>query len=310
MSVLLTTLPADSNALRLRLWRAVKALGCAALRDGVFLLPESHIGKFEELGAEVTAHGGTSWVLTFSPRSQEQATKLLDLFDRRDQYSAWRDELDQLRVTLDSLDESTARKRFRSAQENLATLQRIDYFPGPASQQASEALSALHREIDQQFSGGEPSAHAGDVQLLHRSKYLGKTWATRARPWVDRLACGWFVRRFVDADAKFTWLKDAKKVPKGIVGFDYDGAAFSHIGALVTFEVMVASFGFQGDSALRKLATVVHFLDVGGIPVADAAGLETILGGLREMHVDDDELLAAACVVFDGLYVAARKETS
>jgi hypothetical protein len=72
----------------------------------------------------------------------------------------------------------------------------------------------------------------------------------------------------------------------------------------VSFEVLLASFGLDGDAKLRRLAACVRYLDVGGIPVAEAAGLESVLAGQRQLHADDDALLAAATGVFDALHAA------
>ena len=87
-----------------------------------------------------------------------------------------------------------------------------------------------------------------------------------------------------------------------MLGFDFDGARFTHVGNRVTFEVLMISFGLDRDTRLKDMALTVHYLDAGGIPVAQAAGLEAVLGGLRAVHADDDALLAAACAVFDALY--------
>ena len=98
--------------------------------------------------------------------------------------------------------------------------------------------------------------------------------------------------------------------PRGALGFDYDGARFTHVGARVSFEVLLASFGLDGDPKLQRIAGAVHYLDAGGIPVPEAAGLESVLAGLRELHADDDALVAAAATVFDALYASpqARRE--
>jgi hypothetical protein len=88
------------------------------------------------------------------------------------------------------------------------------------------------------------------------------------------------------------------------LGFDYDGARFSHVGARVSFEVLMASFALDADQRLQRIARAVHFLDIGGIPVPEAAGLEAVLAGLREVHADDDNLSLAAAAVFDALYAA------
>ena len=76
------------------------------------------------------------------------------------------------------------------------------------------------------------------------------------------------------------------------------------MGARVTFEVLAAAFGLDGDPRLQRIAAAVHYLDVGGIPAPEAAGLESVLAGLRELHADDDSLVAAAAAVFDALHAA------
>jgi len=94
------------------------------------------------------------------------------------------------------------------------------------------------------------------------------------------------------------------------LGFDFDGAEFTHVGNRVTFEVLLASFGLDGDRALHQLAATIHYLDVGGIPVADASGLEMILTGARQGARSDDELVLSAAKVFDHVYSAYRSAGS
>ncbi len=305
-TLLLVTLPTQPGAVRLRIWRSLRALGCASPRDGAYVLPADHDAAFGEIAAEVLQHGGTASVFDLGTREPQQQDELLAQFSRAEAYAQWRESGEAVRSELAALTETDARRRLRSLAEALAAVQRIDYFPGVSLQQAQAFLAALRRDVDARYSPGEPQPSAARVPRLEPGQYLGKRWATRARPWVDRLACAWFVRRFIDADARFVWLKEPLKPPRGALGFDFDGATFSHVGGLVSFEVMVASFGFDGDERLRRVAQVVHFLDVGGIPVPEAAGLETILGGLRDLHADDDSLLTAACSVFDALYVAHK----
>ena len=116
------------------------------------------------------------------------------------------------------------------------------------------------------------------------------------------MASAWLIRRFIDKKAKFLWLDDPKKCPKSALGFDFDGAAFTHVGGRVTFEVLAASFGLDSDPALVRIAAIVHCLDVGGVPVAEAAGIEAVLAGARAATPDDDNLLIEASRVLDNLY--------
>jgi hypothetical protein len=138
------------------------------------------------------------------------------------------------------------------------------------------------------------------------ANYLGRVWATRKRPWVDRLASAWLIRRFIDPKAKIAWLESPGDCSTAAVGFDFDGATFSHVGARVTFEVLLASFGIQSPSLIR-MGGLVHFLDVGGVQPPEAGGIESVLAGLRETIDDDDHLLALSSGVFDGLWATFEK---
>lgn len=307
-SVLFLTLPTQPSAVRLRVWRALKGLGCASLRDGVYLLPGSRAALFDPLVSEVRLHGGQASVLELSARDDAQRAEVLALFDRTEAYAQWRKDLQSLDAALASLEETEARRRWRGVAEALQALHRIDHYPGAAAQQAQAELDALRQALDARFSRGEPVAQAPHgIARLDARKFRGRRWATRARPWVDRLACAWLIRRFIDPEARFVWLADpagATPAPRGALGFDYDGARFTHVGSRVSFEVLAASFGLDADPRLQRIARAVHFLDVGGIPVAEAAGLEAVLAGLREVHADDDQLSLAAAAVFDALHAA------
>ena len=304
-AILIATLPTRPSAVRLRIWRALKGLACVALRDGAYLLPLAQAEALEALATEVAQHGGQASVLALAPRTEAQRAELLARFDRSTQFAEWHAGAQALAQDLPRLPEADARRRLRQTADGLAGLQRIDYFPGPASAQADAALAQLRRAVDSRFSGQEPQPQAGAIARLQISAFRGKRWATRARPWVDRLACAWLIRRFIDTEARFVWLDDTLRMPRGAIGFDFDGARFTHVGQRVSFEVLLASFGLEADPGLQALAPVVHYLDAGGIPVPQAAGLEAVLAGLRALHADDDALVRAAGAVFDALYAAA-----
>ena len=137
------------------------------------------------------------------------------------------------------------------------------------------------------LSPDEPHAVAGVIERRHPSDYRQRLWATRRRPWVDRLASAWLIRRFIDPEARIQWLESPADCPGDALGFDFDGATFSHVGSRVTFEVLAASFGLDRP-AITKLGLLVHYLDVGGVQPPEATGVETVLAGLREMRQDDD----------------------
>lgn len=305
-SILLVTLPTQPNAVRLRIWRALKALGCAALRDGAYVLPLSEAPALEALAVEVRDNGGQASVLTLSPKDEAQKQDVLAQFDRAEAYAVWNESVKLAFSIFQTLPEAEARKRLRNITEALLAIKRIDYYPSDEAFKNDAMLTLLRQAFDTRFSKGEPHPAPGKIARLDVAKFQRKRWATRERPWVDRMACAWLIKRFIDPQAQFVWLQDPTKAPRNVLGFDYDGARFTHMGTQgqerVSFEVLMASFGLDADLQLATIAQAVHYLDAGGIPVALATGLEAILGGLREVHADDDALINATGAVFDALY--------
>ncbi len=299
--LLVASLPTRPAAARMRLWRALKHMGCVALRDGAWLVPDltDLAQRLERLAAETRDAGGQALVLEVLARDGAQAQELRALFDRGADYARLLADIDaQARAG------ATDIKALRALRRALNDLVAIDFFPGEARRQAEGALAAAEAAAI-----GEPSAAVGNVRRLRAQRYRGRLWATRKHLWVDRLASAWLIRRHIDGEARFLWLSDPADCPREALGFDFDGATFSHVGHRVTFETLLASFGLDTDVGLARLGALVHYLDVGGVPVAEAAGIEAVLAGLREQHAQagDDALLDAVMPLLDGLYRTYRE---
>lgn len=295
----ITSLPTENATLRQRSWRALKACGSAVLRDGVYLLPEqgNHKSALEAIAQDVLDGGGTALVLiTADPVGQN--FKLL--FDRQGDYIALLDQVTQAGARLTDTSIHDVLKQARKLRKAFGQLCDIDFFPGQAQAQLNNALNDLEQTCAYALSPHEPRTNSGSIAALQIKNYQGRLWATRARPWVDRLASAWLIRRFIDTSATITWLNKPEDCPQQALGFDFDGAAFSHMGSRVTFEVLAASFGLTSPAMVR-LGLLVHYLDVGGVQPAEASGIESLLQGLRQTIEDDDQLLATASTVFDGL---------
>lgn len=131
-------------------------------------------------------------------------------------------------------------------------------------------------------------------------------WVTRARPKIDRIACPWLIRRFVDPGAVFLFVppSDVTAVAERFAAapFDIDGVFWSHRGDLCTFDIMLAEFGIT-DPALQRLATIVRGADTARPDLApEASGLLAISLGFSRMYRDDLAQLEAAMAIYDGLY--------
>jgi len=307
--ILILSLSTENATARMRAWRALKSCGAAVLRDGGYLLPGQQDSDLAAIAQDVRDNGGSVFLLQAAACSPADEGEFRALFDRSADYAELMQEVAQARAALTTATAMETLKQARKLRKRFTQICAIDFFAGEAQRQAQAALTALEEGASRALSPDEPHPVSTAVPRLPTADYRGRTWATRARPWVDRLASAWLIRRHIDPEARILWLSSPADCPRDALGFDFDGAMFSHVGALVTFETLLAAFGLH-NPALERLGAIVHYLDVGGVQPAEAAGVEQVLAGLRDTIPDDDQLLALACGVFDGLAASFGKEAA
>jgi hypothetical protein len=305
-SILIASLPTGNATTRMRIWRALKGAGAAVIRDGVYLLPaDARTRTFlESLRTEVRADGGSALVLDVS---EPDDAPFAPLFDRTNDFRKIDEEVANLTAGLDVTHPDRAVKEVRRLRKMFSALSEIDFFPGAAQMHSDSLLREAEQKVSQRAEPSEPEESTSDIERLHAVDYQQRLWATRHRPWVDRLASAWLIRRFIDPQAEFLWLQAPSQCPAHAIGFDFDGAQFSHVGDRVTFEVLLTSFDLQVPG-LRRIGAIVHALDVGGAMPAEAAGIECVLAGLREQTTSDDALLASTNPIFDALFEQFGKQ--
>jgi hypothetical protein len=304
--ILTATLPANPSGLRVRVWRALKATGAATLREGVYVLPASAPAaqSLRDIEKTIAGAGADAHLLEVRARDEAQERTFRGLFDRSELYLELMQSIKEGQKLIPKAAEAQLHKTLRSLEQQFQQIEAGDFFPGAEKGRAAEALAALRRAIELHLSPDEPAAQDAHIPSLSAKDFQGRTWATRKRPWVDRLASAWLVSRCIDRKPAFLWLADARKCPRDAVGYDFDGAAFTHVGPLVTFEVLARSFGLDAQPAIRRMGELVHYIDVGGLPQDEAPGLELLVRGLQAQHADDDALLRAAIALFDTLHAS------
>jgi len=309
---LVLSLPSKNKTVRMRIWRALHGIGCGVLRDGVYLLPAgaAQVADFVDLESDVKAAGGFAMTVEMNLKTSSHIAQVRKLFDRTSKYTSLVTQVNAARKIITGLGQSRADTLVKRLRRSFQEIAETDFYPGQANRQARDALAGLESAVQRRFSSDEPHNTKGGLRRLDPVTYQGRVWATRKNPWMDRLASAWLIRRFIDRKARFRWIDKPKDRPKGALGFDFDGADFTHVGNRVTFEVLLASFALDSDPALIQIAANIHFLDVGGIPADDAKGLETILKGARDKARSDDELVLAAAKVFDHVYSAYQSTES
>jgi hypothetical protein len=135
-------------------------------------------------------------------------------------------------------------------------------------------------------------------------------WATRAGIHVDRTACAWLIRRFIDPEAVFVFVHDPDEVPEDATPFDIRGAELSHRSGQCTFETMLTRYELD-DPALGEIARIVHEADLEDerFDAPEARGLDVILRGLSMVADSDEQMLALSGPIYDGLYEYRRRAT-
>ncbi|MFZ2649698.1 MAG: chromate resistance protein ChrB domain-containing protein [Burkholderiaceae bacterium] len=131
-------------------------------------------------------------------------------------------------------------------------------------------------------------------------------WITRERPKIDRIACPWLIRRFIDAGAEFLYVPahDVLRVAQasGATPYDIPGVEMGHVGELCSFDAFLAKYRLD-DPALQQLASIVRGADTSRLDLTpQSAGLYAISLGLSKLHTDDHEMLRHGMAMYDALY--------
>lgn len=298
---LVAVLPTDDPAMRMRVLRTLESLGAAVLRDGVFLLPDTEVNgqALARLADYIGKNSGTAHVLRTSAGTPAQREAFRGLFDRSTRYERLTKVVTSLKVGFGVSDPSAIARVLHKQRDEFEMISALDFFPSEARERAEKALLEAEAVVKKLLFPIHQQA-----ALKPGDKLLGRIWATRKPLWADRLACAWLIRRFVDPEATLVWLDKQQECPPRVLGFAFDRAHFVNSATHVTFEEMLARLDLAKNEALAKIGAIVHYLEVGGTPVPEAAGVETLLLGAVRRSVGEDELLREAEKTFDLLFEA------
>jgi len=297
------SLPTDDPAARMRVLRTLESMGCAVLREGVYLLPDNPVNRqgLERLAEHMGRINASAYVLHVTHFDARQEKVFRGLFDRTGKYRELSKAIEGLRAGFGVSDPSAIARVLNKQRREFDAISALDFFDSPEKARVARVLQDTEAEVRRRMFPDSPKS--GRVTETGRF-YFKRVWATRKPLWADRLASAWLVRRFIDPEATLLWLDKAQKCPATAVGFGFDGATFANSKDKVTFQQLLASFGLDKNETLVRIGTLVHFLDTGGTPVAEAAGVETLLQGARRRSNSEEELFSESEKTFDLLYEA------
>jgi hypothetical protein len=312
------SVPSKPVSNRMKVWRRLTKAGAVQLKGSVYILPynDEHYEFLQWLVSEIAEMKGEAGFVKIGKIDTMKDSEIITLFDtqRTDDYKNIGKALDDLERRLNSTQKGGKAQNVKDITEQFAKVlkgyeevQKVDFFSSREGQALNERIRRTKTNL-KTLSGAESSKER-PVAITPRTPedYHGKTWVTRKKPFIDRMASAWLIRRFIDKHASFDFIdeKDVDSLGKGSVVFDMRGGEFTHVGDLCTFEVLVKSFGFK-DKTVRKMAEIIHDLDLKDEKYnsAEAKGLEDILIGIRKAAKNDTDALERGMAVFEMLYVS------
>lgn len=287
--------PADPTG-RMKVLKTVETLGCGMLREGVYLLPESaeHLAQFDRLAEYVTSIGGTAHILHAANGGAMQNDLFRTLFDRSDAYRELAKTIESLKAGFGVSTAASIAHVLERQREAFTRIAAIDFFESDAKGDCARLLAETERAVGTMLI---PDAGKLAARAAMRKQFFEKTWATRAPLTSDRLACAWFIRRYVDSDAPLEW----SPTTEGSITFGFEGARFAPTPSRTAFEEMLAFFQLQKNVPLVRLAAIVHAIAAGQVILPEAVELEGQLAEARTRHADDAAYTDAANGLFDAL---------
>ncbi len=312
------TVPAKPAGNRTKVWRKLSKIGAVKLKSAVYLLPETeeHTEILTWLIAEISSLGGEGSFAKSQAIEPFSNKELIDLFNRQCErhYYQLGEKFELLEREITGYPRNTGSKALTSKinklEREFSILKKTDFFSSKKGIEIEKRLRQVKNEIDRLTTADKKQIPAADrrrsIPLLLKEKYQQKIWVTRKNPFVDRMACAWLIRSFIDRQAKFAFIEDNHHLQgEEHVSFDITRGDFTHVNDLCTFEVMQIAFDLH-DPGLIRLAKVVHAIDLREEKNAspEIEGVEMILAGIRKTAPDSNSALEKGMDVFTALYAS------
>lgn len=307
--LLIHQIPPKPDYFRVKIWRHLQGIGAVLMKNAVYALPRTDqaLEDFQWVRRQILEGGGEATLAEASLLEGLENAEMEALFraaraaDYTDLAAEAAKVLEGLPKGPDGSPAFSASNPLGKLRRKLAEIEAIDFFGAPQRSKAEEALAALEAKL--LHLGPNPP---GRLEAVPLESLRGRTWVTRTGVHIDRIACAWLIRRFIDPGAAFRFV-DAKAHAhrEGDLRFDMFEGEFTHEGDLCSFEVLLRRAGI-GDPALKILGELIHDLDLKedryGRP--ETAGLGRIINGICQAHREDGARLARGAAVLDDFYLA------
>lgn len=312
--LLIHQIPPKPNYFRVKIWRRLQQVGAVAIKQSVYVLPKSE-QTYEDLTwilKEITEGGGEallSEAFFLEGLSNEQVEAMFQTARDAD----YKQIVEEAQSMAEAISQenigsskiiSKIKTQFSHLKRRFEYVVAIDFF-GASGRGAAEGVIA---DIESRLRG---IRHETPVSIKSVQKVRGRKWVTRKGIYVDRIACVWLIKRFIDQNARFKFVSSNKYRPKkDELRFDMFEAEFTHEGDQCTFEVMVQRFRLD-DPAFAPIAEIIHDIDLKDEKFGrqEAPGLNLLFSGIAMAHEKDEERLERGSVILDQLYEYFRRQS-
>jgi hypothetical protein len=314
--LLVHQLPPKPAYFRVKIWRRLQEIGAVSLKNSVYVLPSGEETRedFQWLLREIERGGGEGVICEaqLADGLSDQQVRALFNAARDADYARIAKELRKLGVPTKSnaatrrMDAPALKPQVAKLRRQLAGINPIDFF-GATGRLTVEALLT---DLETQLAGPKPTPEKSAVVRSAVGSLVGKTWVTRRDVHVDRIACAWLIRRFIDPKARFKFVPASTyRAKRGELRFDMFEAEFTHDGDRCSFEVLLERSGFN-DVALRAVAEIVHDIDLkdGKFSREEVAGITHVIAGICLTQAGDMARIERASTLFDDTYELFRRK--
>jgi hypothetical protein len=315
--LLIHELPPSPAYLRVKTARQLQKIGAAAVKDSVYVLPNTEAAhqSFTWLSKEINAGGGDANLCeaNFVGGSTNSEIEALFQIVRGQDYQQLAEQVRSVLKALGKTRRQDEGKRV-AAEAALARFQRrmdeiaqLDFFTAPGRGAASSLITTLEARLCHPSSeAAAPKRHTA-IPVVK-----GAVWVTRKGVHVDRIACAWLIKRFIDPSAKLMFVPATSYPPAdGELRYDLLDAEQNHDGDRCTFELLMQRFGVV-DASVTTIGELVHDIDVcdGKFQRAETAGLEMMIKGIPLTQTEDEARVALGAGLFDALYETLKRKRS
>ena len=317
--LLIHQIPPKPAYFRVKIWRRLQSLGAVAIKNAVYVIPrnEESFEDFQWILRQIVEGGGEASIcgvgflegLTDEQvEAMFQAARDADYTQIAEEAKSLVDSIFSTTAAITDEDKARLEANLNRLRKRFSSVFAIDFFGAPGRESAETLIEHLDVRLKEAQKKSEPDKSESEKPYL--TVLRGRTWVTRKGLYVDRIACAWLIRRFIDSDASFKFVSERGYRPKtGELRFDMFEGEFTHEGYLCSFEVLVEQF-FRADQALIEISKIIHDLDLKDTKFkqSETAGIGGLITGLASAHKSDEARLERGSAIFDDLYEYFRRK--